>query len=461
MAKTPVLLVFDAGKTNKKLLLFDEAYRIVYEESMQFAETRDEDGDACEDVAALAAWVKERLAAICAMDEYDVLGVNISAYGASLVHVDSQGEVIAPLYNYLKPYPKALSSRFYAQYGGEDNVALQTASPVLGSLNAGMQLFRLKHTQPAVYEQVHFSLHLPQFLSFLVSGRACSDITSVGCHTQLWDFERNAYHAWVAAEGISRVLAPMVPADAVMPVRGYGHSFVVGPGLHDSSAALIPYLRSFDEPFILLSTGTWCISLNPFNHTPLTVHELQCDCLCYLNYQGTPVKASRLFAGFVHEEQVKRLASHYGTGDEHYRDVAWSPDLVRAVSTPEDLVQTIEGDANEIVFKSRDLAVYPTYEAAYHRLMLDIIRCQVTSTRLVMHNSETRRIFVDGGFSKNSVFMYALASALPEVEVYGASVAQATAIGAALAIHAHWNTRPVPADLISLQHYAVAHDLSL
>jgi len=461
MAKTAVLAVFDIGKTNKKLLLLDEQYRIVYEQSRQLAETTDEDGDPCEDITVLAAWVKDQLAVVLEMSEFDVSGVNISAYGASLVHIGYDGEVVTPLYNYLKPYPGRLSHDFYQRYGGEAAVSQQTASPVLGSLNSGMQLYRLKHERPETYRRVRFSLHLPQYLSFLISGRACSDITSIGCHTQLWDFQRNTYHRWVNDEGVSKALAPIVPADSVIPIRWRDHRFIAGPGLHDSSAALIPYLRCGGEPFVLLSTGTWCISLNPFNTSPLTEQELRADCLCYLNYQGNPVKASRLFAGYMHEEQVKRLARHYGVSEDHYRHVEYSADIVRAVATPEDAVQTLEDAPGEIVFKDRLLSDYSSYAEAYHRLILDIIRCQVFATRLVMNNSETRRIFVDGGFSKNSVFMHALATALPDIEVYGASVPQATAIGAALAIHAHWNTRPIPADIITLQHYAVAQDLSL
>ena len=49
----------------------------------------------------------------------------------------------------------------------------------------------------------------------------------------------------------------------------------VGIGLHDSSAALIPYLVNFSMPFVLISTGTWCISMNPFSKTALTAEELQ------------------------------------------------------------------------------------------------------------------------------------------------------------------------------------------
>ena len=50
--------------------------------------------------------------------------------------------------------------------------------------------------------------------------------------------------------------------------------------------------------------------------------------------------------------------------------------------------------------------------------------------------------------------MNLLAEAFPEMEVYAASVAQATVVGAALAIHKHWNSKPMPADIIDLKFYA-------
>src|SRR5690606_6236149 len=112
-------------------------------------------------------------------------------------------------------------------------------------------------------------------------------------------------------EGILKKLAPLRASDTVVPATFPGNSYVVGTGLHDSSAALIPYLISFQEPFVLVSTGTWCISFNPFNTTPLTEEELKADCLCYMQYQGKPVKASRLFAGHEHEQAVKRIAQHF------------------------------------------------------------------------------------------------------------------------------------------------------
>jgi sugar (pentulose or hexulose) kinase len=62
---------------------------------------------------------------------------------------------------------------------------------------------------------------------------------------------------------------------------------------------------------------------------------------------------------------------------------------------------------------------------------------------------------VDGGFSKNPIYMYLLAEAFPKIEVYAASVPQASALGAALAIHQHWNTKKLPSDIIDLKLYSV------
>ncbi len=108
-------------------------------------------------------------------------------------------------------------------------------------------------------------------------------------------------------------------------------------------------------------------------------------------------------------------------------------------------------------FAGRDLTKFPNYEEAYHQLIADIIQQQVKSTSLVLKGTTVKRIFVDGGFSKNSIYMYLLAKAFPSMEVYAASVAQASALGAALAIHPHWNKKPLPADIINLKLFAVNH----
>jgi len=438
--KPPAILIFDVGKTNKKVLLFDEQYKLLHEESIQLEETMDEDGFPCEDVSALTKWLKQKFSEILLAKDVDVKAINFSAYGASFVHVDEDSEIVTPLYNYLKPYPDKLKDQFYDTYGGEGRVARETASPVLGSLNSGMQLYRLKYEKPESYKKIKYSLHLPQYLSFVLSKNAGTDISSVGCHTNLWNFTMNGYHHWVNKEGLDKKFAPLYNGDKTI---GNANGIPVGIGLHDSSAALIPYLTSFREPFALISTGTWCISLNPFNQTELTDEELRQDCLCYLSYEGEAVKASRLFAGYEHEQQVKRLAAHFQKANDYFQTVACDTSLVGKLSTL--------SRSSGLSFSKADLSQFPGYEVAYHHLIWDIVAQQIKSTKLVLRGTPVRKIFVDGGFGKNRVYMTMLANEFPGFEVYAATISQASALGAGLAIHKTWNKHPLPTDVIELK----------
>jgi L-fuculokinase len=465
MNKTSVIAIFDIGKTNKKLFLFDEQYNIVLEKSEQFDEITDEDGDACENIAALTNWVNECLNEVFLNKKLHVNALNFSTYGASFVHIDVEGKPVAPLYNYLKPYPAPLQDEFYRKYGGEIAFSIHTASPVLGNLNSGMQLYRLKKQKPELFEQIRYSLHLPQYMSFLVTGRAYSDITSIGCHTGLWNFPQNHYHEWIYREGVNEKLAAIFPSDQLMFSQWQGHALLTGVGLHDSSAALIPYLFHFTEPFVLLSTGTWCISLNPFNQTRLTYEELQQDCLCYMEYRGKPIKASRLFAGYEHEQQTKRLAAHFNVANDYYKTVAFDAELINGLASPvAEATDSKSGKTAMVqgsVFGARDLNSFDTYEAAYHQFMADLMTQQVASLNLVLHNSPVKKIFVDGGFSRNPIYMHLLANAFPTHEVYAASVAQASAMGAALAVHTAWNKKSPSSELIELKAYAPTGQLAI
>jgi sugar (pentulose or hexulose) kinase len=459
----PVIAIFDAGKTNKKLFLFDEAYNIVFERAAQFDEIQDEDGDPCENLESLTTFLQQSLAELIDKRSFDLKAINFTTYGASFVCIGKDGKPVAPLYNYLKPYPEPLRRKFYDKYGGETAFAFITASPVLGSLNSGMQLYRLKHEKPGVFNQVRYALHLPQYLSFLFTAKAYADITSIGCHTNLWDFQNHRYHRWVEEEGIGEKLPPLVASDSTTPAFVGNKNYPAGVGLHDSSAALIPYLVNFHEPFVLISTGTWCISLNPFNQTPLTAEELASDCLCYLQYKGKPVKASRFFAGYIHDHQVERIGAHFHKTAGHFKSIAFDPAFASKVKKEDISANThASGTAvKEFVFEKRELSDFTTAEEAYHQLMFDLVTQQHASTQLVMAGTKVKRIFVDGGFGKNALYMNFLATFFPAMEIYAASMPQATALGGAMAIHHAWNERPLPKDLINLKYYAAVTEHQL
>ena len=422
MKSIPVIAIFDIGKTNKKAFLFNEAYKIVWQESTELDEILDEDGETCENIESLVQWVKSVWKKMNNLSDFSIKALNFSTYGASLVNVNEKGESITPLYSYLKIYPKELQASFYAKYGGEELFTKKTASPVLSSLNSGMQLLRLKEYQPEVFKRLKYYLHLPQFISSLFTGKFYAEYTSIGCHTNFWDFEKNMYHEWVEKEGFTDKTPALKSAKEVFQ-DSYG--IKIGTGLHDSSAALIPYIRTFKEPFVLISTGTWSISMNPFNDKSLTSEELKQDVLCFLTYEGKPVKASRLFIGKEHDEHVKYLENKYKVGKK----------------------EVLESEYISV----QNASTSGGYQAEYNQFIKELAKRQSAALELVIYNSPVKKVFLDGGFSKNILFMKQLSILHPEIEFYAAEVAQASSIGAALVIHEHWNRNEIPEDLISLK----------
>ena len=184
MAQT-VTLVFDIGKTNKKLFLFDENLKELHREYVRFDEIPDDDGFMSEDLASLIGWIKDCTSRFVNDPKFEVKAINFSTYGASMVHLDENGEIISPFYNYLKSFPEDLKRHFFDKYYGEAEFSLATASPFMGFLNSGLQLYYLKYEKPEIFKKLHKSLHFPQYLSGLLTGKYISDYTSLGCHTGL------------------------------------------------------------------------------------------------------------------------------------------------------------------------------------------------------------------------------------------------------------------------------------
>lgn len=433
------LAIFDIGKTNKKLVLFNQQYEVIWQQSIQLPETIDEDGEPCEDLPGLIQWIKNSFGSVMADKRYAIEGINFSTYGASLVHVNELGIPIAPLYNYLKKYPDNLQEDFYNRFGGKKAFCLSTASPALGHLNSGLQLLWLKHQKPDVFNQIKTSLHLPQFIAALFHNQHYSDITSIGCHTALWNFTQQQYHEWILKEGIQPLLAPLKKSFDQIRIHIDGKPLYCGIGLHDSSASLIPYQLSVQEPFVLVSTGTWSICMNPFTNTHLSIEELDQDCLCYLSFKGTPIKASRLFMGYQHEKEVKIISENFHTNADFFNSLNYDPYRHATVSV-------IDTDGK------KNFSEFQNAIDAYYSLVAKLVKLQVQAIHLVQEKN-IKKIFVDGGFSQNSIFMNMLAQALPANEIYATIEPQASALGAALSMHHHWNEQQ-PLKQLMITRYA-------
>lgn len=429
-----VVLIFDIGKTNKKILLFDRDLNIQHEEEIIFEEIPDDDGFLGDDIVKLEQWVIDTCRRFLSSDRYEVKGINFTTYGATLMYLDEADRRVTPVYNYLKPMPDGVVEKVYEQYGGEEEFCRNTASPALGMLNSGFQALWLKEKKPDLFNAVETILHFPQYLAHLLTGAVASEHTSLGCHTALWDFDHMKYHPWTSMLG--NTLPDPLPVGTTFSSNIFEKSVPVGIGIHDSSSSLVPYFMHSEEPFILVSTGTWCITMNPFTREPLTTEQLRNDCLSYMSIQQQPVKSSRLFLGRIHDVNVAWLSDHFGKQEAGYKKVSLNGNLLQELQQKHrERVFFRNGIPDELLDDSIDTGIFGSFEEAYHQLMIDLTDLTAASMRLVIPENDTARtIYISGGFSKNPIFVHLIQGYFPDKEIVTSEVANSTSLGAALVL---------------------------
>ena len=433
--KETVIAIYDIGKTNKKIILFNEDFKIVSEIEQKFAEILDDDGFECDDIEHIELWIKESLTRLVHSDKFDLKAVNFTTYGATLVYLDENGERVTSVYNYLKPMDEKIPENLYKRYGGRDEFCRRTASPALGMLNSGLQPLWLKSAKPEVFSKIKYILHFPQYLSYIITGKIYSEHTSIGCHTALWDFDNMNYHPWVKLQGLN--LPDPVPVETLNEVVIDGKKLQVGIGIHDSSASLAPYFSSSKGKFLLISTGTWCINMNPFNTEKLTADQLDKDCLCYMSITRKPVKSSRLFLGHLHETAVKQISYHFKKAEEYYKKVKTDIQLLIRLKSKfkEKKVFFQSGPYSRYLSDYIDMYEFSTFEEAYHQLMNELSDLTIDAiNQVISANDDTANIYITGGFSKNEIFQNLIAKGYPLKSVYTSEIINGSALGAALVV---------------------------
>jgi len=207
--------------------------------------------------------------------------------GAALVR---DGRLALPPMDYEHPIPAAIRRDYEAQ---RDRFAI-TGSPALpDGLNLGAQLYYLQSLQPRTFGAGTRIMPWAQYWSWLLSGVQCSEVTSLGCHTDLWCPAGRRYSDLAVARGWADLMAPVRRAgEALGPLvpawqrrTGLSAKTTVFCGLHDSNAALLA-ARGFpqiaNQDATVLSTGTWFVAMRT-PQTPFDISTLPEDRDCLVN----------------------------------------------------------------------------------------------------------------------------------------------------------------------------------
>ena len=212
-----------------------------------------------------------------------------------------------------------------------------------------------------------------------------------------------------------------------------GNRIKIGVGVHDSSAALLPYVRSIKNKFVLVSTGTWSIVFNPFTENPISDVIDNKDALNYMRINGKPVKATRMFLGNEYKVQVAKLDTQFGVDDDYHRKVKFDYDIYFEIM--QDFEHCFKWESiTDKDMPSKTSISYDKYEHAYHQLMIELVLLQIRCIKEALGTDEIAKIYVDGGFSNNDIYIKLLSHHFRGKKLRTTKASLGSALGAAISI---------------------------
>ena len=296
------IAVVDIGKTRSKLSLWAPDGRRLAERDHLNAPSAANPAQL--DLAGIEAWLKRALKDLARRAE--IIAIVPVGHGAAAVLMDGDRAVAALDYE-AEPPPVVA-----AAYDDERDPFAATLSPRLpGGLNLGAQLFWLERLYPGLWPHGGRALLWPQYWAWVLSGERSSEVTSLGCHSDLWRPAERRFSDLALGRGWAARLGPLRHAAAVLgPLRlalaaelGLPRTCRVHCGVHDSNAALLA-ARGLPElsgaPFSVVSTGTWVISMAVGGDGPAAYDPAE-DMLANVDVDGRPVPTARFMGGRDYE----------------------------------------------------------------------------------------------------------------------------------------------------------------
>lgn len=293
------IAVIDIGKTNAKLALVDlstltEMAVVTRPNIVQSGPPYphyDVDGHWAFLLDALAQFHRD----------HRVDAISVTTHGACAALLDSKGALATPILDYEHTYPDETVDAYDAI---KPDFA-QTGSPKLaGGLNIGAQLHWLFSTDPTLKDRTAQIVTYPQYWGHRLTGIAATDITSIGCHTDLWNPYDGTFSDLPEKLDIRDKIAPVRrPSDILGPIlpeiakaTGLAPDTPVCVGIHDSNASLYPYVVSQDGPVSVVSTGTWVIVMSMKSRSAVELDPAR-DTLVNVNAYEQAVASARFMGG--------------------------------------------------------------------------------------------------------------------------------------------------------------------
>jgi sugar (pentulose or hexulose) kinase len=355
--------------------------------------------------------------------EKQVGAISVTTHGCAAALLGEEGQLAMPVLDYEFAGPDETD----ADYRAVRPPFSETGTPRLPlGLNLGAQIFWQEKAFPAEFAKVRTILTYPQYWAYRLSGVLANEVTSLGCHSDLWNPHRRTFSGLVSRQSWDKKFAPVRRASEKLgPVLpdlsaklGLKSGVPVHCGIHDSNASLYPHLLQRPAPFSVVSTGTWVIAMSVGGRADDL--DPARDCLLNVDALGDPVPSARFMGG--------REFSTLIQGAEDCADADLAHVLDRGVM----LLPSVQQGSGPFPHRKHSWIGEPGVLTPGQRFAAVSLYLAMMSTTCLELAGAEGPIIVEGPFAKNRVFGAMLSVATGREVLASAGSATGTSIGAVL-----------------------------
>jgi sugar (pentulose or hexulose) kinase len=323
----------------------------------------------------------------------------------------------------------------------------------------GRQLWWQASRFPSEFARVEHILLYPQYWDWRLSGVMASEVTSIGCHTDLWKPAQADWSSLTDRRGWRRLFPERRLAGEALGTitaevakrTGLAPSTKVLNGLHDSNASYYRHLSRYaDQPFSVLSTGTWVVAMG--GNAPLRNLDEKRDCLANVDVHGKPVPCARFMGG----REYEALLTSFHDLSETNGPVAIA--VRRLIEQKTFALPSFAPNSGPFAGQ-RGMIQGPAPRSHVEATALAALYLALMSDTCLDLIGSAGDVHIEGKLGADAAFLSILAALRPQQTIFVTDDASGTAVGAALLVagtgsYKEVTHRAAPGDLQGIQAYA-------
>lgn len=421
-------IVLDFGKTNAKASLWAADGSCI---AVRTRENRSIDGLQYRelDCQGIASWLAECLEAFAGLARPGTIVP--CGHGAASALICDDELFLAPF-----DYEGAISMS--TDYEAQRDPFSETGSPSLANgLNLGRQLHRLEQLSGRSLPETVQILTWPQYWAWVLCGVPSVEVSSLGCHTDLWCPREGRYSDLAQNRGWARRMAPLREAGEILgrvspewvKRTGLPADCTVHCGMHDSNAALHAArghaeLRGADTT--VLSTGTWFVAMRSIGKArrceDIALDEGR-DCLLNVDPEGRPVPSARFMGGREFELLIE--------GSPADEDVGIDLRIAQAAQVIANGVVALPSVVSGVgPFPAQSGGWVGSPPANWQRAPAASLYLALMSDVMLEMIGSHEGVLIEGRFAGDTLLARTLASVRPDLKVYTVGDLEGVAFGA-------------------------------